>query len=176
MFMSTLRSLSEKIEKEILLQNNDVPPVFHHSIRGIRAFCEASIDLLMRDMEVWTKIGRLKKLHKSRNVFIETLTQAKNDLDNNKHLSFWHFGVICFTTCFAYEELLKQGKHQSIELNAQSTWNDPNWEVAVIFLNFSAGKLYPTALSTLNDIFKQPDVDASDACKFLLKRISMLSQ
>lgn len=174
-YMTTLRSLSEQIEKAIRLHENDVEAVVHPNARGIRDFCYASIDVLIRDIEIWTNVGQLRKLPKSRDCFIETLLSAKNNFDQQNRLSFWHFGVICFTTCFAYEQLIKERKHITIDLNAQSTWNAPNWEVVVLFLNFAAGKLYPDALRILNDIFNQPNVDAKDACRFLLQRIEMLS-
>jgi hypothetical protein len=176
--MTTLRNLSEQIEKKIRLVNHDVEPIPHPSIRGIRAFCEVSFDILIRDLETWTSQGRITKLknkgEKSISAFIDTIKQAKHDLDKHRHLSFWHFGVICYTTCFAYEELLKQKKHVTIALNEQSTWNNPNWEVAVLFLNFAAGKLYPNALTVLKEVCDQPGVDAQDVCRFLLKRINML--
>jgi hypothetical protein len=172
--MITVRTLSERIESQIKIHENDVTPQYSADQREIKGLANWALDILVRDVESWTKKGKLRKFKKTRPIFIETLKAIKADLNEHQHWSFWHFGGICFLTCFAYEKLLNENKHKSIDLSKQETWASTGWEEAVLAINYVTGKRYPNGLQRLVKVAGEPDVNSKTMCEFILKRISML--
>jgi len=173
--MTTIRSLSERITQAIKLENNDVPSIILPQQREMANMSRLSLDLLVRDLKSWTPIGLPnKKWTKVINVFERTILSINADINKNGRWSFWHYSAICQVTCFAYLDLIKREKHNTINLNDPKVWDSASWEEAVLTLNFISGRLYPNALSRLQEISANDDVSIEDVCKTLLWHINQL--
>ena len=165
--MSSLKLLSEKIAQEIHLTEKDIAPVYLPNQKEIRGLSQISLDILVREFEEWKQQGKLKKWVKTQVIFKKTLEDINEDIEKHGYWSFWHYALLCIITSFAYIELIKKGKHKTIELNKQSTWYSPNWEVAVLSINFVAGQLYPEGLARVQRLAEKQNADIKDVCQSL---------
>jgi hypothetical protein len=172
--MVTLKDLSERFEAKIKLVENDVEPTYVAEQREMKWMSDYCLDIILRDSLTWTKSGSLRKLNKSHPVFIDTLHSIKEDLKKHRHWSFWHFAGICFVTSIPYAEMLSQGKNKSVDFSKQETWDNANWEFAILLINYISGRRFPNGLVRMFEVVNQPDTDAKTVCRFILKRIEML--
>ncbi len=173
--MSTLRALSERIRKEIKIENHDVQGEIRPNIRELRAASQASLELLIQRFHDWKNVGTLRKLPKTQLVFEEVLLTIKDDIDQHGRWSFWHYSTLCLITCFAYLKLIEQEKNKTLKLQDPAVWDSHPWESAVLTINFVAGVLHPTALSRLQSIAQSDDVDIRDMCKTLIWHMNKLN-
>lgn len=174
--MTTLHALSETIRKEIQVRENDVEPMYLPNLREIRGMANIALDILISDFSRWSIVGEAKALHKSRAVFEKTMHAIKKDLDTHQRWSFWHYSGLCLITCLAYAALIKQQKHKTIDLSQQSTWINPDWEVATLAINYVSGRLYPNGLARLVDIANKPGMDIEQMCNVLIYNMHKLHQ
>ena len=171
-----LRTLSERINKEITIHNNDVAAHFLHNQREIQQLANISLSIMQNTFSDVKTMGHLKNLPQTQKVFSETLTYICDDIHKHGRWSFWHYSGLCLISCFAYLELLKANKHQTIDLSAPKTWANPDHEVAIITINYIAGRLYPKSLARLQAIGDEDDVDVSDLCGAIKQKIDLLHQ
>lgn len=175
--MHTLRTLSALIEKEIKIEEFDVVPQYFPHSKNLIELSHISIDIIIRDFDIMMESGCIKKLKlkKTIPIFRSALLKVKKDLNQNGRWSFWHFALLMIITSINYAYLGKQGKFKTIDLNKQETWDNPNFEVAVIAINIVAQKLYPSAMAKLVEIANKKDVDINIMCNTLLRNITLLS-
>jgi hypothetical protein len=171
----SLRTLSDRIAKQINVDNNDVNARYLPNQREIQKLANVSLDILVSNFESIKTIGSLRKLKKTQLVFEETLAFINSSVKEKGVWSFWHHSGLCLISCFAYVELLKKNKHQTINLSDEKNWADPNWEIAVLTTNYIAGRLYPSSLAKLMQIGEGDDVNISDLCNVIVKKIEILT-
>lgn len=174
--MLTLRSLNERIEKEIYRGQHDIEPRYLPNQRDVRGLSQLCLDLLVRDFHDMKKHGLLRRLKKTQNVFENTLKAVKKDLEKNGHWSFWHYSALCLITCFAHLKLIQDEKHNKLHLDQQSTWVNPNWEHAVLSINYLSAQLFPKHLEKLQAINGSDDVDIKIMCNLIVRNIEKLSK
>jgi hypothetical protein len=167
----SLRTLSERISREIHLSENDVEPRYLPNQRDIRNMSQVVLDVLIRRREELSSTGQLKKLEKTQPIFLDALSEIKNNVVEHGYWSFWHYSALTVITCFSYLEALKQGKHKNLSLSDQDNWTDPSLDVAVLSINYITGQLYPDAISKLQRISEQPDVNIETLVQYLLRQI-----
>ena len=172
--MPTLKSLSEQIAKEIRLNEKDISPRYLPNQQQIRGLSHVSLDILVREFEEWKQQGKLRKWHKTQAIFKNTLESINKDIQQHGYWSFWHYSLLCLITSFAHMELIKHNKHKTIDLSEQSTWYSPNWEVAVLSINYVAGRLYPEGLSRIHSLAQKQGADIKDVCNALMHYMKQL--
>lgn len=167
-----LRQLSDQINSRIKTHNNDVQAHHLPNQREIQQLANISLSMLEVTFDEFKDVGHLRKLEKTKLVFAELLSFIVDDIKKNGRWSFWHYSGLCLITCFAYMELLKQGKHQTLNLSDEALWTETNYETAVLAINYIAGRLYPKALAELMTIGNDDKVNLTELCQIIRRRIS----
>ena len=174
--MASLISMSRRIEKEIHLENADVTPLPLMNLQELRKLSEVCLSLIVNELDVMINYAELKELKKSRLVIRDLILFLDSDIKENQYFSYWHYAGLCFATGPNYLKAINEGKLTALDLSLQTTWDNPNFEVGIIGVNFVAGKLYPNALARFHNLTNEKDVNILDVSRFLKKRIKILHE
>lgn len=173
--MLGLRDLSTIIEKEILIAEHDVQPVYLPNIKEIRIASTFLIDILYHQFDDFKMVGNGKHLKKSIPVLRKILSFVRSDIKTNGRWSFWHFMAVGIITATAHEELIRKNKNRTINLNDQTTWDSPDWQVATLFFYFSSEQLYKTHMTNFIKVQARDDVDIETLSRLLVRKIKALN-
>lgn len=176
----SLRTLGERIEKLINIENNDIEPNYLPYQREVPGTSKLCLDLLYANQDALMVSGELKKLKASQPVFKELLAFVKEDVEKNNRWSFWHYSALITITCFHYFECFKQKKHETINLSDPEVWTNPDkaapLDVATLTIKFLTAQMYPSALVNLQKAIDGPDVDIKTTANYLKRRINLLNK
>ena len=173
--MLGLRDLSTIIEKEILIAEHDVKPVYLPNIKEIRIASTSLVDVLYHQFDDFAKVGNGKHLKKSIPVLKKLLSFVRSDIKVHGRWSFWHFMAIGIVTATAHEELIRKNKNRTIDLNNQETWASPDWQMATLFFYFSSHKLYKNHMTNFIKVQARDDVDVETLSRLLVRKIKTLN-
>jgi hypothetical protein len=170
----SLSELSKRIEREINISNNDVEGRYHPNEKYILSLCNLSLDLIIEHKKVLLTTGHLRKLEKTKIEFDSLLNFVKENISTHGYWSFWHMSSLVIITCFYYLALLKENKNNTIDLTNIDVWE--TLDAAVLGINYISGVMHPKTLGILAEISNQPNVDIKDVCKYLRKKIEILTE
>jgi hypothetical protein len=173
--MLGLRELSDVIDKEIRISQHDVTPRFQPNLKQIIGGMTAILDIMNRDLDIILNVGKMKKMKASKEVFRKLFFYVKSDIEKNRRWSFWHFMSLCLIVSVANDKLAMQNKHATIDLEKQETWNNPTWEVAVLYTVFVSSSLYKKDLVNFIEMQARSDVDAELVSRLLLRKMKLLN-
>lgn len=177
----TLPSYEAMVKNAITIFQNDVEPQYLPNLREIRDGSNYCLDILHAKRNTLFNLGNVKSHKGLSTVFEAALNKVVENIKEKQRWSFWHYTLICAITSLAYAEMIAKKENQSIALNEQETWNNPDEKVAILFFNFVAGQLYPKALpeiiriNGLEQIFTRNESTTERYrffCDFLLKKIN----
>lgn len=180
----SLREYSELVKKSIALVQHDVEPQFLPNLRHIRDGSMFCLDILHSKISAVNSMGLTKQHNGLSDVFKEALQYAVTNIRKHRRWSFWHYALVCSVTSLAYSAMLAKGEHKSIHLDKQSTWDDPDEKVAILFFNFVSGQLYPTALpeiiklNNLDEIFTRNEATVQRYdffLRFIIRQIKLVT-
>lgn len=169
--MSSLISLSRKLESQLNYINHDVEPLPILNANELRAMSEVCFQLIVNDLDELLASSPMKVLKKSKTIIRELITFVCDDIKNNERLSFFHYAAICYTLSPSYLKIIEQGKLETLDLSIQTTWDNPNYEVGLIGINFAAGKIYNNSLIKFHEFCDKKDVTIDDVSKVIKKQI-----
>lgn len=173
--MLGLKDLSELIEKEILIAEHDVQPVYLPNLKQIRDGSTAMLDVLYHQFDEFKKVGRAKWMKKSTPVLHNLLNFVHADIKRNGRWSFWHFMSVGIVTALAHEELVKKNKHATIKLSDQATWANPDWQVATLFFYFCSAQLYKSQMIKFMELQARGDIDIETLSRYLVRKIKLIN-
>lgn len=170
----SLSDLSNLIDKEIRIHENDVEPRYLPNQQDLRNISDISIDVFAEHFEKLKKKGALFYLEKTQKAFEETFFTLRGDIKKRGYWSYWHYFAFSLITCFAYEELIKTKKHETVKLDDPANWNPPSLEVAVLAFNYVSTQLYPDAIYSLKAFSDRKNVSIIDLLELMEHKIKKM--
>jgi hypothetical protein len=170
----SILDLSELINKEIRITENDVEPRYLPNQKEIRSISEISLDVIADNFDKLKKTGKLFVLSNSQGVFEHYFFLFRGDIKKRGYWSYWHYFAFTIITCFAYEELIRAKKHKTIKLNDPANWNPPSFEMSVLAFNYVSAQLYPNAIYSLRAFSEKKNVSIKDLLQLIEFKIKKL--
>lgn len=171
---NSLLELSELINKEIRITENDVAPRYLPNQKQIRNISELSLDVIADNFDKLKKKGSLFVLPSTQDVFEHYFFLFRGDIKKRGYWSYWHYFAFSIITSFSYEEMVKSKKHESIRLDDPANWNPPTFEVAILALNYVTGQLHPDAIYSLKAFSEREGVSVKDLFQIIELKIKKL--